>query len=55
MRTGSTKAPPFAGLIYWPQKYVRRISDGDVIRTIEKLAEMDDPFAYPIVHIKPGE
>jgi hypothetical protein len=31
------------------------MSDGDFIRKIERLANQDDPFAYPIVHIKPGE
>jgi len=45
----------FAGLIFWPQKHLRRMSDGDIIGKIEKLAEKDNPFAYPIIHIKPGE
>ena len=31
------------------------MTDGDIIRKIEKLAETDDPFAYPIVFITAGE
>jgi len=46
---------PFTGLIFWPQRHIRRMSDGDIIRKIEKLADQDEPFAYPIVHIKPDE
>ena len=46
---------PFAGLIFWPQEHIRRMSDGDIIRKIEKLADQDEPFAYPIVHIKPDK
>ena len=49
------KERPFTGLIYWPPKHHRRMSDGDIIRKMEKLADLDDPFAYPIVHVKPGD
>ena len=49
------KERPFTGLIYWPPKHHRRMSDGEFIRRIERLANQDDAFAYPIVHIKPGE
>jgi len=31
------------------------MTDGDIIGKIEKLAEKESPFAYPIIHIKPGE
>jgi len=57
-RTGENwlrEGRPFAGLIFWPQELTRRMSDGDIVRKVEKLAEMDNPFAYPIVFIKPGE
>jgi hypothetical protein len=43
---------PFTGLIYWPPEHHRRMSDGDIIRKIEILAEQDTPFAYPIVRFK---
>jgi len=49
------KERPFAGLICWPPKHHRRMSDGDIIRKIEVLAEQDNPFAYPIVYIKPDK
>jgi hypothetical protein len=49
------KERSFTGVIYWPPKHHRRMSDGDIIREIEKLAETDDPFAYPIVYIKPDK
>jgi hypothetical protein len=57
-RTGENwlrEGRPFAGLIFWPQEHIRRMSDGDIIRKIERLAEMDNPFAYPIVFIKTGD
>jgi hypothetical protein len=31
------------------------MSDGDIIRKIQELAEQDNPFACPIVRIKPDE
>jgi hypothetical protein len=55
-RTGEAwlrEGRPFVGLMFWPQEHVRRMSDGDIIRKIEELAEQDSPFAYPIVRIKP--
>jgi len=29
------------------------MSDGDIIRKIERIADKENPFAYPIFHIKP--
>ena len=49
------KGRAFTGIIYWPPEHHRRMSDGDIIRKIEKLAEQNIPFAYPIVRIKPDE
>ena len=49
------KGRPFTGLIFWPRKHYKRMTDGDIIGKIEKLAEKENPFAYPIVRIKPGE
>jgi Domain of unknown function (DUF5615) len=46
---------PFTGLIFWPRKHYQRMTDGDIIRKIEERAEMDNPFAYPIVRIKPDK
>ena len=44
---------PFEGLIIWKLKHHRRMSEGDFIRAFEALAKKEDPFHYPIVHIKP--
>lgn len=43
----------FTGLIIWKLIHHRRMSDGDFIRAFERLAKEQEPFLYPIVHIKP--
>ncbi len=32
---------------------IPRMTDGDIIRAIEALAERENPFAYAIVYLKP--
>jgi hypothetical protein len=44
---------PFRGLVCWVQKHQQRMTTGDFIQAFEELAAKDDPFRYPIVHIKP--
>lgn len=44
---------PFRGVICWKQQHQRRMSIGDFIAAFEELAAKDDPFHYPVVHIKP--
>jgi hypothetical protein len=45
---------PFRGMVCWPQKHHRRMSDGDFISALERIAA--DPLAlvYPIHYVKPG-
>jgi hypothetical protein len=43
----------FHGLIIWKRRPHHRMTDGDIIRAIETLAEIENPFAYPIVYLKP--
>jgi len=44
---------PFLGLVWWPRKHYETMSPGDFVAAFEELAAQHDPFAYPIVHIKP--
>jgi hypothetical protein len=44
----------FLGMICWPQKHHRRMSDGEFISALERGAADPQAFAYPIYYIKPG-
>jgi hypothetical protein len=44
---------PFRGLICWPRAHYKRMSPRDFVDSFEELAQQDNPFAYPIIHIKP--
>ena len=44
---------PFKGLIIWKLIHHRKMSEGAFIRAFEKLADEEDSFNYPIVHITP--
>jgi hypothetical protein len=44
---------PFRGMICWPQKHHRRMTDGDFISALERIAADPRAFAYPICYIKP--
>jgi hypothetical protein len=43
----------FAGLAWFPRSHYAVMSAGDFVQAFEELAAQDDPFVYPIVHIKP--
>jgi hypothetical protein len=46
----------FPGVIFWRQELRQEKSTlGEVVKAIEALAQQDDPFAYPIVYLKPRE
>ena len=40
-------------MVTWKQDHHARMSDGDLIQAFEEMAEEEEPFAYPIRHIKP--
>ena len=44
---------PFRGVICWPRAHYARMTAGDFLEAFEELARQDDPFVYPIIHIKP--
>lgn len=45
---------PFPGVIFWRQERRQEKSTlGEVVDAIEALAEHEDPFAYPIVYLRP--
>ena len=43
----------FRGMICWPRAHYARMTPGDFVEAFEDLARQEDPFVYPIVHIKP--
>ena len=43
----------FRGMVCWPQRHHRLLSEGDFIAAFEELASRVDAFAYPIEYIKP--
>lgn len=46
----------FPGVIFWRQQVRQeRVRMGAALDAIEALARQDDPFAYPIVYLKPGQ
>lgn len=40
-------------MVYQWAEHRRRMSDGDLVRALERLAARPDAFAYPIEYIKP--
>jgi hypothetical protein len=40
-------------MIYWWAEHRRRMSDGEVVQALERLASRDDAFTYAIEYIKP--
>jgi hypothetical protein len=45
---------PFPGVIFWRQEPRQEKSTlGEVVEAIEALAQEKEPFAYPIVYLKP--
>ena len=45
---------PFPGVIFWRQELRQDKSTlGEVVEAIEALAQEEEPFAYPIVYLRP--
>ena len=42
-------------MVTWPQEHHKKLTIGDFVREFEALAEREEPFAYPIVHLKPQQ
>jgi hypothetical protein len=40
-------------MIYWPQQAYGAGSIGDFVRAFDALAHAPDPFAFPIVYLRP--
>ena len=45
---------PFRGMTCWPQKHHRRMSDGEFIAALERIAADPQGLEYPICYVKPG-
>ena len=43
----------FRGMICWPMRHHRRMSEGDFLRAFEDLANEAEPFAWGVRHISP--
>jgi hypothetical protein len=43
----------FRGMVCWPLRHHRRMTDGEFIAAFEELAVRPDAFAYPIEYVKP--
>ena len=44
---------PFRGMICWPLRHHRRMSERDFLRAFEDLANEEEPFAWGVRHITP--
>jgi hypothetical protein len=40
-------------MIYWWAEHRRRMSDGEVVQALERLASRHDAFTYAIEYIRP--
>jgi hypothetical protein len=43
----------FRGLVCWPQKHYRVMTDGELAQAFDEIAASANAFAYPIEYIKP--
>ena len=43
----------FRGLVCWPQKHYRVMTDGELAQAFDEIAAKPNAFAYPIEYIKP--
>lgn len=41
-------------MIYWWAEHRRRMSDGDMVQALERLAARPDAFTYSIEYVKPA-
>ena len=37
----------------WPQDHHKKLPISDFVHEFEALADQEDPFVYPIVHVRP--
>lgn len=42
----------FRGMVAWPVETYEHRSIGDLVEDLEALTKEDDPFAYPVRHLK---
>ena len=47
------EARPFRGLVCWPQRHYRTMTDGELALAFEEIAARPDAFAYPIEYVRP--
>lgn len=40
----------FRGLVIWPQRHCQAMTVSDVLAL---LGELEEPFGYPVIHLKP--
>lgn len=40
-------------MVTWPQDHHKKMTISDFVHEFETLAEKEDPFVYPVVHIRP--
>jgi hypothetical protein len=43
---------PFRGLVCWPQRHYRLMTDGDLVGAFDEIASRPDAFSYAIEYIK---
>ena len=48
-----TEGRRFRGLVCWPQKHYRVMTDGELAQAFDEIAAKPNAFAYPIEYIKP--
>jgi len=48
-----TEGRRFRGLVCWPQKHYRVMTDGELAQAFDEIAAKPDAFAYRIEYIKP--
>ncbi len=44
---------PFAGMLCWPQRHRDRMTIGEAVEALERIASEDDPFVYGYRFIRP--
>src|SRR5215210_5966985 len=49
----SEQGHPFAGMACWPQRHRTRMTIGEAVEALERMAQEDDPFTYGYRFIQP--
>ncbi len=44
----------FPGVVWWPRRHYQRMSVSDIVEFFDHLAQQDEPFAYPVIFLKPN-